>query len=192
MMKVLAINGSPRKGGNTTLLINTIFTELQKHGATTEMVQIGGQIIRGCLACRQCFKNRNEKCVIKNDPINELIQKMKEADVIILGSPTYFTDVSAEMKAFIDRVGLVGGANNNMFKYKIGAAVVAVRRGGATHAFDTMNHFLHKHQMVMIGSTYWNFGIGLDSGEVAKDDEGMENMRNIADNIAWLYTKTSV
>ena len=190
-MRVLAINGSPRKGGNTTLLINTIFAELEQHGATTEMVQIGGQIIRGCLACRQCFKHRNEKCVIKNDPINDVIQKMKNADVIVLGSPTYFTDVSAEMKAFIDRVGLVSGANGDLFKYKIGAAVVAVRRGGATHVFDTMNHFLHKSQMVMVGASYWNFGIGLDSGEVAKDDEGMENMRNIADNIAWLYTKIS-
>ena len=190
-MRVRAINGSPRKGGNTTLLINTIFAELEQHGATTEMVQIGGQIIRGCLACRQCFKHRNEKCVIKNDPINDVIQKMKNADVIVLGSPTYFTDVSAEMKAFIDRVGLVSGANGDLFKYKIGAAVVAVRRGGATHVFDTMNHFLHKSQMVMVGASYWNFGIGLDSGEVAKDDEGMENMRNIADNIAWLYTKIS-
>jgi multimeric flavodoxin WrbA len=188
-MKVLGISTSPRKDGNTALLIKTIFGELEQHGIETELLQVAGQPVRGCRACYACFKNRDHKCVIKDDFINDYIAKMEAADGIILGSPTYFADVNTEMKALIDRVGFVARANDYIFKHKAGAAVTAVRRGGATHTFDTMYHFLHYNQMFLVGATYWNMVYGREIGEVAKDDEGMANMRSIGENMAWLLQK---
>ena len=188
-MKVLGISTSPRKDGNTATLIKTIFGELEKHGIETELLQVAGQPVRGCRACYACFKNRDHKCVIKDDFINDYIAKMEAADGIILGSPTYFADVNAEMKALIDRVGFVSRANDYLFKHKAGAAVTAVRRGGATHTFDTMYHFLHYNQMFLVGATYWNMVYGREIGEVEKDDEGMANMRAIGENMAWLLNK---
>lgn len=187
-MKVLGINGSARKDGNTAILLRAVFKELEKHGIETEMIQLGGQPVRGCLACYTCFKTRNNKCV-QDDIINECIDKMVAADGIILGSPVYFADVSAEMKALIDRVGLVAMANGNILKHKVGAAVMAVRRGGAIHAFDTMNHFLHINQMYLVGANYWNMVYGLEVGEVEKDAEGMQNMTTLGENMAWLLEK---
>ncbi len=188
-MKVLGISTSPRKDGNTAFLIKTIFAELEKHGIETELLQVAGQPVRGCRACYACFKNRDRKCIINDDPINHYIAKMAAADGIILGSPTYFADVNAEMKALIDRVGLVARANDYMLKHKVGAAVTAVRRGGATHTFDTMYHFLHLNQMFLVGATYWNMVYGREIGEVAKDEEGLANMRSIGENMAWLLNK---
>lgn len=187
-MRVVGINGSPRKDGNTAIILRTVFAELEKHGIQTELVQMAGSSVRGCLACYACFKNKNRQCIQK-DGINAIIAKMVEADGIILGSPVYFTDVTAEMKAFIDRVGLVSKANDYLFKYKAGAAVMAVRRGGATHALDTMYHFLHYNQMFTVGSTYWNMVFGREIGEVQQDAEGMENMRVLGENMAWLLKK---
>jgi multimeric flavodoxin WrbA len=141
------------------------------------------------MACGQCFKNKDKQCVIKDDMSNECIAKMEEADGIILGSPVYFTDVTTEMKALIDRAGFVSRANGDMFKYKAGAAVMAVRRGGATHAFDTINHFLHYMQMFLVGGSYWNMVYGREIGEVENDKEGMLNMKVIGENMAWLLKK---
>jgi len=187
-MKVLAINGSPRNGGNTETLLNKVLEPLSNAGWETELVQIGGRAVRGCMACGKCFEMKNMECVITNDPVNEVIAKMAEADAIILGSPTYFTDVTAEMKGLIDRAGYVSIANGKCFKGKIGSCVVAVRRGGALHAFDTMNHFLHYSQMILPGSTYWNLGIGRMPGDVENDDEGLRNMENLGKMIDWLGT----
>jgi multimeric flavodoxin WrbA len=114
------------------------------------------------------------------------MDKMIAADALILGSPTYFTDVTAELKALLDRSGLVALANGRLFRGKIGAAVVAVRRGGATHVFDTINHMFMMSQMIVPGSTYWNMGLGLDKGEVQADAEGLNNMLNLGETIAWL------
>ncbi|MBB6215261.1 multimeric flavodoxin WrbA [Anaerosolibacter carboniphilus] len=188
-MKVVAINGSPRKGGNTEIILKVVFQELEKQGIETELVQLGGKPVRGCMACGQCFKNKDKQCIIKDDMINECIAKMEEADGIILGSPVYFTDVTTEMKALIDRAGFVSRANGDLFKHKAGAAVMAVRRGGATHAFDTMNHFLHYMQMFLVGGTYWNMVYGREIGEVENDKEGMLNMKVIGENMAWLLKK---
>jgi multimeric flavodoxin WrbA len=188
-MKVLAINGSPRKGGNTELMIRKVLEPLEKAGIETELIQIGGKMLRGCLACEECMEMLNNTCIIKNDEINGLIQKMIEADGIILGSPTYFADVTAELKAFIDRVGYVSFANGGLFRHKVGAAVVAVRRGGATHVFDTINHFFQINQMFVVGSTYWNMGFGLLPGEVLEDKEGMLNMENLGESMAYLLGK---
>ena len=188
-MKVIGINGSPRKDGNTALLIDAVFQELHKEGIETEMVNIAQKPVRGCTACMTCAKKQNKRCVIDGDIINECIERMLAADGIILGSPTYFTDVTAEMKALIDRSGMVSITNGGIFKHKVGGAVTAVRRGGATHAFDTMNHFLHYMQMFLVGASYWNMVYGFGKGQVADDKEGMANMQSLGENMAWLLKK---
>ena len=153
------------------------------------MVQVGGKNIRGCIACYKCIENKNRQCAVDNDILNECLGKMVEADGILLGSPTYFTDVTAEMKALIDRSGMVAIANGGMLRRKVGAAVVAVRRAGSTHAFDTMNHLFTISQMVVAGSSYWNMGIGMGPGEVNQDEEGVRTMQVLGENMAWVLKK---
>jgi len=189
-MKVIAFNGSARRNGNTAILIREVFSELQDEDIATEMVQLAGKTIRGCTACGKCFDNQDKRCAIDNDFANECIEKMVEADGIILASPTYFADVTAEIKALIDRAGYVSRANPDILKRKIGAAIVAVRRAGAIHAFDTLNHFFLISQMIVPGSSYWNIGIGRAIGDVEQDEEGLETMRILGRNMAWLLKKT--
>lgn len=188
-MKVIGINGSAKKDGNTAIIIKRVFSVLEKAGIETELIQLGGQPVQGCTACRACFKNKNKRCAVENEMINLCIEKMHAADGIILGSPTYFADVSAGMKALIECAGFVSMANGNLFKHKAAAAVVAVRRGGAIHAFDSINHFFQYNEMFMVGSTYWNMVYGMMAGDVEKDDEGMGNMENIGENMAFLLQK---
>lgn len=185
-MRVVGINGSARKGGNTTLLLRHVFTELEKEGIETELVELSGKKVHGCTACYRCFENKNRLCAVKGDAINDCIAKIDGADGILLGSPTYFTDVTAEMKALIDRAGMVGRANETMYRRKVGAAVVAVRRAGAIHAFDTMNHFFLIAEMIVPGSNYWNTGVGRQVGDVEKDEEGIVTMHTLGRNMAWL------
>jgi len=188
-MNVVAFNGSARKDGNTAILVKTVFKELKKAGIETELVQLAGKKIRGCIACGKCYENRDQRCVIENDIANECIEKMLGADGIIMASPTYFTDVSTEMKALIDRAGYVARANDHMFRRKVGAAVVAARRAGAIHTFDTLNHFFFISQMIVPGSSYWNIGMGLAPGDVKKDKEGLATMKTLGSNMAWLMKK---
>lgn len=188
-MKVVAFNGSPRKGGNTEFLLKTVCAELNREGIETEIIQIGGKRLHGCTACMKCVENQDKRCVIENDPVNEWIEKMIEADAIIIGSPTYFADVSTEVKALIDRAGYVSLVNGSLLSRKPGAAVIAVRRGGAIHAFDTINHFFGINGMITVGSSYWNMGIGREPGEVEKDAEGVATMKNLGSNMAWLLKK---
>lgn len=188
-MHVLAINGSARKNGNTALMIGYLFEELQAEEITTEMIQLAGEHPHGCIACYQCFKNKNNRCVVDLDCLNGCIEKMIAADAIILASPTYFADVTTEMKALIDRAGMVAKANGEMYRRKVGAAVVAVRRAGSVHTFDAINHFFTIGQMIIPGSSYWNIGIGREKGEVEKDEEGMLTMRTLGRNMAWLLKK---
>lgn len=185
-MKVIAINGSPRKDGNTSLLLGRVCARLEKHGIETEIVNIAGKPLRGCMACGKCFQNQDQQCIIKNDIMNEVIAKMIEADGILLGSPTYFSDVSAEMKALIDRAGYVTLANGSCLAGKVGAAVTSVRRGGSQHVINTMNHLFTISQMVVVGSSYWNMVYGAAKGEVEHDAEGMQTMDNLGENMAWL------
>lgn len=188
-MKVVAFNGSARKKGNTEAMIRRVFEALENEDIRTELVQLSGKALKGCIACMKCYKNKDQQCAVTDDDMNFCIGKMHEADGIILGSPTYFTDVSTEMKALIDRAGMVAIANDYMLKRKPGAAVVAVRRAGAIHAFDTMNHFFTIGQMIIPGSTYWNMGFGLEKEEVKSDKEGMETMKHLGENMAWLMKK---
>ncbi len=188
-MKVVAFSGSARLDGNTALLVGEVFKELTAAGIETELVQLAGKTIHGCRACTGCFKNKNSRCSFDDDFANDCIEKMVNADGIILASPTYFADVSSEIKALIDRAGFVARANGNMFKRKAGAAVVAVRRAGAIHAFDTINHFFLISEMIIAGSSYWNIGLGREKGEAGNDEEGVRTMRTLGVNLAWLLKK---
>jgi multimeric flavodoxin WrbA len=185
-MKVIAINGSPRKGGNTEFLLNKALQPLGDSGWETELFHLGGKTIHGCMACYKCRSNKNLHCSQVNDVFNEIMDKIIQADAIIIGTPTYFTDVSAEIKALLDRAGFVSLANGRLLKGKIGAAVVAVRRGGGTHAFDTINHMFLMSGAIVPGSTYWNLGFGADKGTVAADEEGTRNMIDLGRTIDWL------
>jgi len=188
-MKVVAFNGSARKDGNTAILIGHVFKELEKEGVETELVQLAGSRIHGCIACMKCFENKDQRCSVKDDILNDCIEKMEAADGIILGSPTYFANVSTEMKALIDRAGMVSRANSDMLARKVGAAVVAVRRAGAIHVFNSINHFFFIGQMIVPGSSYWNLGMGRQKGEVEKDDEGIKTMQDLGRNMAWLLKR---
>lgn len=188
-MKVVAFNGSPRKEGNTSRLLLKVLSELEREGIETEIVHIGGKKVHGCTACMKCMESQDGKCVFDDDFVNTCIRKMKEADGIIIGSPTYFADVSTEVKALIDRAGFVGMVNGGMFARKIGAAVVAVRRSGGIHAYDTINHFFGISSMITVGSSNWNLGMGLEPGDVEDDVEGMETMQALGINMAWILKK---
>jgi len=191
-MKVVAFNGSPRKEGNTATLMKHVLDELEKEEIETETVQIGGKSIHGCTACGKCVENKDRKCVIDKDIVNDCIEKMLEADGIILGSPTYFADLTPELKALIDRAGFVAGANGGLLRHKVGAAIVAVRRAGSIHVFDSINHLFTISQMIIPGSSYWNIGMGLDEGNVERDDEGIQTMHTLGQNMAWLLKKLNV
>ncbi len=188
-MKVVAFNGSPRKDGNTFRLINHVFRPLQEAGIETELVQLGGQVIHGCKACFHCMQTKSGRCVQADDPLNEYVEKLLAADGVILGSPTYFADITPELKAFIDRAGFVARSQGNMLKRKVGAAVLAVRRAGSTHAFDTINHFFLISEMIVPGSIYWNLGVGREKGEVENDAEGIQTMTTLGENMAWLLKR---
>jgi multimeric flavodoxin WrbA len=188
-MKVVAFNGSARKDGNTALLIRRVLRALGEEGIETELVQLAGKNLRGCRACRGCIESKDKRCIYNGDKMNEYIQKMLGANGIILGSPVYFSMMTSEMKALIDRSGYVARANSDMFKRKVGAAVVAARRAGAMPTFDAINHFFLISQMIVPGSSYWNIGMGHKKGEVENDAEGMRTMEDLGRNMAWLLKK---
>lgn len=185
-MKIVAFNGSPRKLGNTAQLIEAVFNPMRAANIQCETVQVGGELLRGCSACYSCFKRKDGKCVLTHDRMNEFIQKALEADAIIFASPTYYGSVSAEMKALIDRLGLVSISVGRALTRKIGASVIAVRRGGAVNVFDELNRFMLGSGMIVPGSTYWNFGVGEEPGDVQQDAEGMRNMKDLGIQLAWL------
>lgn len=184
-MRVAAFNGSPNKEGNTYHALRIVADELGKEGIETEIIHVGNKLIRGCLACGKCRKNRDERCVTR-DEVNEWIMKMKEADGIILGSPVHFSSISATMKAFLDRAFYVAGNNGGLFRHKVGAAVVAVRRSGGLPAVDQLNHYLSYAEMIIPTSNYWNVIHGTAPGEALEDEEGVQIMRILGRNMAWL------
>ena len=184
-MKVVAINGSPKHNGNTAQLIDTIAQELAKEDISTEIMHIGNKTIRGCFGCGSCAKNQDERCVAKDDEyVNECIQKMKEADGILIGTPVHFAGIAGTMKSFLDRAFYVSSANGNLFRHKVGASIVAVRRSGGVGTFDAMNHYLNYAEMVMPTANYWNVAHGRVPGEVHEDFEGMQIARVLGKNMA--------
>jgi len=188
-MKAVAFNGSSRKDGNTAILLNLVLDELEKEGIETELIQLAGETFSGCIACLKCAENKNQKCTVVNDRVNECIAKMQQAHGILLGSPTYVSDMTVNMKALIERSTIVSKTNGDMFKRKVGAAVIAVRRAGSTHVLSSMNYFFLINQMIIPGSNYWNMGIGRNPGEVKDDAEGMQTMKILGQNMAWLLKK---
>lgn len=188
-MKVLGINCSPRKGGNTEILIREVFKALEKENIKTELFQIGGKRVTGCVACMKCKKKKDGFCHQKNDVINDCIKKMMKADAIIIGSPVYNADISADAKALLEVSSYALRAAGSPLRRKPGAAVIAVRRAGAVHSFDSINHFFLINEMIIPGSSYWNIGIGREKGEVLKDEEGMKTMKVLGENMAWLLKK---
>src|SRR5476649_1496285 len=184
-MKVVAFNGSPTKEGNTYHGIKIVVEELEKEGIEVEIIHVGNKTIRGCIACNGCVKNQDEKCVIK-DEVNEWIQKMKEADGIIFGSPVHYASVGATMKAFLDRAFYVTSVNNSMLRHKVGAAVVAVRRSGGVPTFEQLNNYINYSEMLMPTSNYWNVIHGMKPGEASQDVEGVQIMSTLGKNMAWL------
>lgn len=196
-MKVLAINGSPKAQGNTYHAIMMVGEELKKQGIELEVVQIGDKKISGCLSCGACARNKNEKCIIEDDIVNETIQKMKAADGIIISSPVHYAGIGGTMKSFLDRAFYVSGVNGSLLRHKVGAAVVADRRSGGVSTFTQLNNFLNYSEMLMPTSNYWNVAFGRAPGEIEKDDEGHQIMRVLGKNMAWLmklkeYGKDSV
>jgi multimeric flavodoxin WrbA len=189
-MKVVAFNGSSRKDGNTAILVRRVFAELEAEGIETELVQLAHTRFSGCSACRTCAETLDDRCSgLKDDGLNACIEKMLAADGIIIASPTYFANCTATTQALMERAGYVLRQNGNPLARKIGAAVVAVRRGGAIHAFDSINHWFQIGEMIVIGSNYWNVGIGRDVGDVEGDAEGIATMTNLGRNMAWALKK---
>ena len=188
-MKVVAFNGSPRAKGNTAILLNLVLGELNSEGIETELVSLAGKTFCGCRACYKCFETKDGHCAVTGDIVNECIDKMRAADGILLGSPTYFSDVTAGMKALIERSGMTTRANPEILRQKVGAGVVAVRRAGAMHAFTSLNLFFLIAEMFVVGSSYWNISIGREPGEVEKDSEGVQTMKALGRNMAWLLKR---
>jgi multimeric flavodoxin WrbA len=188
-MKVVAFNGSPRKKGNTSAMINTVLDELRNEGIETELVQIGGTPIHGCRACFKCLTNQDRRCSQHDDALNKHLEKMIEAEGMILGSPTYHGDITPELKALIDRAGLVSKLNGTLFRRKVGAAIVPVRRAGSVHAIHSIHNLFLMQEMIIPGSSYWNMALGFDKGDVEKDEEGMETMKTLGRTMAWLLKK---
>ena len=189
-MKVIGINGSARKDGNTAIIVGEVFDELNKEGIETELIQLADYEIQPCRGCFACKGRGN--CVFAKDGFAEIFGRMVEADGILLGSPVYSADVSAKMKAFLERAGVVVATNPGLLRHKVGAAVAAVRRGGGMTTVDTMNHFMLNKEMIVVGSTYWNMAYGKHIGDVLSDDEGMAYMRNLGENMACLIKQLKV
>ncbi|MBN1572990.1 MAG: flavodoxin family protein [Deltaproteobacteria bacterium] len=188
-MKVVAFNGSPRKDGNTAVLIDLVLNELKAKGIETELISLAGKNLIDCQACRKCKTNKDKHCSMTKDEMNGYIDAMLNADGIIIGSPVYFSNYTSNIKSLIDRAGYVAKGNDDMFKRKVGAAVVAARRAGSLPTFDSINHFFLISQMIVPGSSYWNMGFGLEKGDVKGDAEGVEIMKNLGRNMAWLLKK---
>lgn len=185
-MKVVAINGSPNKDGNTSMALQFVGNVLQKNGIDFEIIHVGHQNIRGCIACGKCRENKNEKCVFDTDIVNAAIQKMKHADGLIFGSPVYFSGVAGTMKCFMDRAFYVSGSNDNLFRHKVGATLVAARRAGGSASLDCLNHYLSLAEMIIASSNYWNIIHGQTAGQVEKDEEGVQTLEILGQKMLWL------
>ncbi len=188
-MRVVAFNGSPRTNGNTFQALRVVLDELEKNDISTKMINLCEQDIHGCKACGACVKNKDRQCIMKDDKVNEYVEVIDKCDGLVIGSPVYFGGLSSQTKAFIDRVGYVNRANGDLFKRKVGAAVAINRRAGALETFNTINNFFLIGQMIVPGSSYWNVGTALRKGEFVNDTEGIETMRNLGQNMAWLLKK---
>ncbi|MEK6195071.1 MAG: flavodoxin family protein [Deltaproteobacteria bacterium] len=185
-MKVIGFNGSPHENGNTAQAMNMVFEQLKEAGIETEMIHVGREKLRGCMACHACVKSQDGTCVFADDPVNGWIQKMVESDGILFGSPVHFSGVAGTMKAFLDRAFFVASVNGGLFRHKVGASVAAVRRSGGIPTVDALNKFISYAEMIMPASNYWNVAHGLMPGEIEQDEEGKQIMEVLGKNMAWI------
>ncbi len=189
-MKVVAFNGSTRKDGNTAILLRRVLAELEAEGIETELVQLSNRRFAGCNACLKCGETKDNTCSgLKDDGMNACIEKMVAADGILIGSPTYYANCTTNTQALMERAGYATRKSGNPLARKVGAAVVAARRGGAIHAFDSINHWFGINEMILIGSSYWNIGIGREAGDVENDEEGLATMVTLGRTMAWTLKK---
>lgn len=184
-MKVIAINGSPKKAGNTYHALKSAVEEFESAGIECEIINVGGENIRGCIACGACGRNKNGKCII-DDKVNEIIPKMAEADGIIISSPVYYASIAGTMKCFLDRAFYVASANGGLFRHKVGASVAVARRSGEVATFDHLNHYLTLSEMFVASSSYWNVAHGQTPGQVIMDEEGIQTIQIMAKNMIFL------
>ncbi len=191
-MKVIAINGSPKENGNTFHALTGVGKQLLENSIEFEIIHVGNKAVRGCLACGTCSKNKDEKCSISNDPVNDWIQQIKTADGLILASPVYYAGIAGTMKCFLDRAFYVAGSNGGLFRQKVAVAVVAVRRTGGSTTFDSLNHYLTYSEMILATSNYWNIAHGTTPGEALQDKEGLQIMDVLGRNMAWLLKMREV
>ncbi len=186
-MKIIAINGSPKKNGNTKNTLEIMGKIFHSKNIDFEIIDIGSKPISGCIACGACRKNQNLKCVLNDgEVVNNAVSKMKEADAIILASPVYYSNISGNMKSFLDRVFVVAGANGNLFRLKIGASLAVVRRTGGSFTFAALNYYFTISEMMIVSSNYWGITHGHLPGEVSQDPEGIQIVEQLAKNMVWL------
>ncbi len=185
-MNVLAINGSPRIKGNTNIALDFIANELTSEGIDTDILQLGTNVIKCCMACGVCGKMQNERCTIDDDIVNDAIQMMKNADAIIFGSPVHFAGISSNLKAFMDRVFYVSSKNNGLFRHKVGGAIAVTRRSAGVVTFNSITNYLLFAEMIIPAGNYWNVVYGRDIGEVEQDIEGLQTLKTFAKNMAWI------
>ncbi|MGL4851294.1 MAG: flavodoxin family protein [Phocaeicola sp.] len=186
-MKIIAINGSPKSKGNTFQSLSIMKEEFEKQGIEMEIIHVGNKPVRGCIGCNRCAEVQTEACpTFPTDLVNETVQKMKQADGIIIGSPVYYSGVAGTMKCFLDRAFYVAGVNGGLFKHKIGAAIASLRRSGGTATLDCLNHYFTISEMPLTSSTYWNAIHGHTPGQIEEDAEGVQTLVNLAKNMAWL------
>jgi len=194
-MKVTAFNGSPRKNGNTSIAINILLEQLEKEGIETEMVQVGGMNINPCKACDKCRKVKDGFChgykVDKKDILNDYLKKIYESKGLIIGSPVYFGSVTPETKSLIDRVGYCARSTgmDNLLKRKVCSGVAVVRRQGAGTTLEQINNLFALCEVIVPYSSYWNMVMGKEKGEILNDKEGINNLKNLGNNMAWLLKK---
>lgn len=185
-MKVIAFNGSPHKMGNTASALELAKEQFESAGIEFEIFHVGTKPVAGCMGCGMCFKNKNEECIIKGDSVNEAIQKVKDADGVILASPVHYSGIAGNMKSFLDRLYYTCGANGNMMRHKVGSSLVAVRRSGGTATFDQLNHYLLISEMIVPASNYWNVIHGAAPGEIKEDGEGVQILNVMCENMIWM------
>jgi multimeric flavodoxin WrbA len=188
-MKAVLICGSPRKQGNTEILLDHARKKLEERGVSSELILLAEHEVKPCVACRKCKELKDGTCTMKDDDFHPLFQKMREADAIIVGSPVYFGCATSQTTSLLHRAGYVSRANGNFFKGKIGAPIVVARRAGQNFTYAQLLFFFTINDMIVPGSTYWNVAFGRNKGEVIDDEEGMETISHFADNVADLLSR---
>lgn len=189
-MKVLGISGSPRKGGNTDILINLALETMAAEGIETEFVSLSGPAIKPCIACCGCRKTDEVKCVVPDPAFEGMVEKFIEADGILLGSPVYFGSATPQIMALVDRVGYVTRPRN-LLRRKVGASIVVARRAGQNFTFAQLNYFFLINEMIIPGSTYWNVGTAMNKGDINNDTEALSTIKSLAQNMSWLMKKVA-